>query len=128
MTSGRRGPGVRGARSVPEWTGLVVLLLAAACRAEPVPDRPSFLVVIADDLRADALGAAGNPVIQTPALDRLAADGVRFEHAFVTTPICAASRASIFSGQWAGRHGIEDFVTGFDDAAWAATYPVLLRA
>jgi arylsulfatase A-like enzyme len=106
----------------------LVLLVAGTCGAVPAPRRPNLLVVIADDLRADALGAAGNTVIETPALDGLAADGVRFERAFATTPVCAASRASIFGGQWARRHGIEDFTTGFSDAAWAATYPAVLRA
>ena len=52
---------------------------------------PNFLILVTDDQRADALGCAGNPLIRTPHMDSLAGGGVRFERAFVTTPICAAS-------------------------------------
>jgi len=106
----------------------LILVLASNVTGRAAERPPNLVVIVADDLRADALGAAGNAVIRTPALDRLAAAGVRFERAFVTTPICAVSRASIFSGQWESRHGIVDFADGFSDAAWAETYPALLRA
>jgi arylsulfatase A-like enzyme len=59
-------------------------------------------------------------------MDDLAAGGVRFTNAFVTTSICASSRASIFSGQWTRRHGIINFGTHFSDEALAETYPMLL--
>jgi arylsulfatase A-like enzyme len=65
--------------------------------------------------------------VQTPNLDALAAHGVRFRNHFVTTAICAVSRASIFAGQYARRHGIHDFKTSFTPTAWAETYPALLR-
>ncbi len=71
----------------------------------PSPGRPNFLVVVTDDQRFDQLGAAGHPHLKTPVMDRLAARGLRFENAFVTTPICAASRASILTGRREGRHG-----------------------
>lgn len=115
----------RGAGSIVRLAVLLVVS-SVACLAAERP--PNLIVVVADDLRFDALGAAGNPLIRTPALDALAADGVRFERAFVTTPICNVSRASIFAGRAAARHGIVEFADGFDDAAWAATYPALLRA
>lgn len=67
--------------------------------------RPNFLVVITDDQRFDQLGCAGHPVLQTPVMDSLAERGVRFSNAFVTTPICAASRASLMTGRWEGSHG-----------------------
>ena len=51
-----------------------------------------------DDQRWDALGYAGNDIIQTPEMDNLASEGVYFKNAIVTTPICAASRASLFTG------------------------------
>ena len=96
--------------------------------APPVTERPNFLFLLADDMRWDALGAAGNAIIQTPNLDRLAAQGISFDNAFVTTAICAVSRASIFSGQYARRHGIHDFATSFTASAWSQTYPTHLRA
>src|SRR5688572_29401335 len=67
----------------------------------PEPRRaPNVLLLMADQLRADALGFAGNPIVRTPNLDRLAARGVIFENLFVQTPVCMASRASIFTGRY----------------------------
>ena len=66
--------------------------------------RPNFLVILIDDLRFDEFGAGGHPYMQTPHIDRLAAEGALFERAFHTTPICSPNRASIVSGQYASRH------------------------
>ena len=55
---------------------------------------PNILFLLTDNQRNDLLGCVGNPIIQTPNIDRLAANGVRFANAFCTSPICAASRAS----------------------------------
>lgn len=60
--------------------------------------RPNIIFILTDDQRWDALGYAGNEIIQTPEMDKLASEGVYFRNAIATTPICAASRASIFSG------------------------------
>jgi len=89
--------------------------------------RPNIVFILTDDQRWDALGAAGNAVIQTPQLDRLAADGCLFRNAFVTTAICMASRASIFTGLYERKHGC-NFNTGdLKPAFWDKSYPVLLR-
>lgn len=76
--------------------------VSSASEARP----PNILLMLADDHRWDALGCAGNSVIYTPHLDRLARDGVLFANNFTTTPICSASRASIMTGQYAGTSGI----------------------
>jgi arylsulfatase A-like enzyme len=89
---------------------------------------PNIIFVLADDLRWDTLGCAGNKIVRTPSIDRLAAAGVYFRNHFVTTSICCVSRASFFSGQYARRHHIEDFATPFTPTQWRATYPALLRA
>lgn len=89
--------------------------------------RPNIIFLLADDQRWDALGVAGNSVIQTPNLDRLAREGFYCRRSYVTTPICAISRASILSGQYARRHGIVDFAKTFSDTSLAQTYPMLLR-
>ncbi len=88
--------------------------------------QPNIIFLMTDDHRADAMGCAGNPIIQTPNMNALAANGVRFTNAFVTTSICASSRASIFSGQWTRRHGIINFRTHFSEEVLAQTYPMLL--
>ena len=90
--------------------------------------RPNFLFILTDDQRFDTIGCAGNRLIQTPNVDRLAAEGVLFRNHFVTTAICCVSRASIFSGQYQRRHGIGDFTTPFTSRQWTETYPALLRA
>lgn len=96
-------------------------------RADDKPSRPNLVFLLADDLRWNTLGCMGDPIVQTPNIDRLAAAGTRFRNAFVTTSICCVSRASILSGQHVRRHGIEDFSTPFTPTAWAETYPALLR-
>lgn len=88
---------------------------------------PNIIFLLTDDQRWDAMGAMGNPIIQTPNMDDMAENGVLFKNAFVTTAICAVSRASILSGQYARRHGIHNFKTNFSDSAYAHTYPMLLR-
>jgi arylsulfatase A-like enzyme len=72
--------------------------------------KPNFLVILIDDLRFDEFGAGGHPYMKTPHIDRLAREGVLFERAFHTTPICSPNRASIVTGQYASRHGIIDNV------------------
>lgn len=73
--------------------------------------RPNFLIVVADQLRADALGAFGNPRARTPHLDRLAAAGTAFSNAFVQHPVCAPSRASFLSGWYPHTAGHRSFGT-----------------
>src|SRR5690606_19619780 len=61
-------------------------------------EKPNIIFFLTDDQRWDALGVAGNPVIRTPNIDRLASAGILFENAYVTTSICCVSRASILTG------------------------------
>ena len=68
-------------------------------------EKPNIIFILTDDQRWDALGFSGNELIQTPEMDRLAAEGVYFKNAFVTTPICAASRASVLTGLYERTHG-----------------------
>jgi len=91
------------------------------------PRRPNIVVLLADDLRWDAVGFMGNSVVQTPNLDALAKQGVVFENTFCTTSICATSRASLITGQYASRHGIWTFQANLSGPAFANTYPALLR-
>lgn len=66
--------------------------------------RPNILFFLVDDQRNDMLSVAGHPIIKTPTVDKLAENGIRFTNAFATTPICAASRASIFTGLYEVKH------------------------
>ena len=62
--------------------------------------RPNFVFIIADQLRGDSLGCAGHPDVRSPAIDSLAADGVVFDKAYSTNPICVPTRASLISGNY----------------------------
>jgi len=66
---------------------------------EGTPRRPNIIFLLADDMRWDAMGCMGNRFVRTPHLDRLAAQGVLFENAFVTMSICAPNRACVLAGQ-----------------------------
>ncbi len=67
--------------------------------------RPNILLLFTDQQRADAIAAAGNPVIKTPALDRLCAEGMRFANAFTPSPACIPARCSLLFGQYPPRTG-----------------------
>ncbi len=105
--------------------GLAALLTSR--RYVSAAERPNIIFLLTDDQRFDTLGCTGNPLIYTPHIDALAAQGVLFENAFVTTSICAPSRASYLSGQYVCHHGINNFSKTFTDEQWATTYPALLR-
>ncbi|NDR57368.1 sulfatase-like hydrolase/transferase [Pseudoruegeria sp. M32A2M] len=65
----------------------------------------NILFVMYDQLRFDYLGCAGHPHLQTPNFDRVAARGVRFTNAYCQSPICGASRMSIYTGRYVSSHG-----------------------
>jgi len=93
----------------------------------PPPDRPNIIFILTDDQRWDALGYAGNDIIQTPEMDRLAQEGSYFKTAMVTTPICSASRASLFSGLQERTHKYT-FQTGpIRNEYMQQSYPRLLK-
>ncbi|MFT7169466.1 MAG: arylsulfatase A-like enzyme [Paracoccaceae bacterium] len=113
---------------IRSWYGtamLTALLIAAA--AVPAQRPVSFLLVITDDQRNDMLGCAGHPILQTPEMDALAARGTRFENAFVTTPICAASRASILASRYEANHGFTFGTPPIPSALTEDSWPVRLR-
>lgn len=104
--------------------------IARASEAGGVDDdqrRPNVVFILTDDLRWDALGCTGNELIGTPHIDRLARDGLRLTNMFCTTSICATSRASFLTGQWARRHGVYDFRTPLTPHQLSQTFPLLLR-
>ena len=68
--------------------------------------RPNILFVMTDDQQHSQMSCAGHPILQTPAMDRLAAEGTRFSNAYCTNSLCAPSRASILTGCYSHVHGI----------------------
>lgn len=114
------------------WLATVFLIfIVSACLLsfrENKIARPNIIFLLADDLRYNSLGCMGNTIVKTPNIDQLAERGTLFKNSFVTSPVCNISRASIFSGQYANRHGILDFAENFSDLARANNYPEILRA
>jgi arylsulfatase A-like enzyme len=106
--------------------GVVALAAPLKSWSAPSKRRPNILFLLADDLRFDAVGYVSG-LVRTPNLDRLAKEGVRFKNMFVTTSICCTSRASIFTGTYARRHTVWDFVTPLPSRLLKNSYPVLLR-
>ena len=70
---------------------------AGSVRAQGGAGRPDVIIVLTDQQRADAFGAAGAADLHTPVMDRLARQGVLFTHAFAATPQCSPSRAALLT-------------------------------
>lgn len=103
------------------------LFAAASTAASAETKRPNILFFFADDQRFDTLGCAGHPIVKTPTIDRLAANGVRFRNAFTTTPVCWVSRAIVLTGQWARSHSDRNSIPTVKPEALATIYPSVLR-
>ncbi len=85
------------------------------------PQKPNILFVMADQLAAQYLPFHGHPLVQTPHLSRLAAEGVVFENAYSTSPLCAPARATVMNGLLPSRTGVYDNAAEFPSAipTWA---------
>lgn len=89
--------------------------------------RPNIIFILTDDQRWDALGYEGNKIIHSPQMDRLASEGTWFKNAFVTTPISAASRASILTGLYERTHGYTFQQGPLKKPYMDLSYPLILR-
>ena len=95
-------------RSVFALVAVSAWLAEARGEASPAPpgQRPNFVFFLIDDLRWDAMSCMGHPFVKTPNIDRIATSGMRFANAFVTTSLCAPSRASFQTGTYAHTNGV----------------------
>jgi N-sulfoglucosamine sulfohydrolase len=91
---------------------LLNFLFSGSAPVPPAPaDTPNFVFVIADDLNWNDIGCYGNPKIQTPNIDRLARQGVRFTNMYLTASSCSPSRTSILSGRYPHNAGSPELHT-----------------
>jgi len=88
-------------------TFLLSVLVAASATA--APSRPNILYIMSDDHAAHAISAYGSKINQTPNLDRIARDGVRFDRVFCVNSICTPSRACILTGKYSHLNGVPVF-------------------
>ncbi|MFT7521444.1 MAG: arylsulfatase A-like enzyme, partial [Kiritimatiellia bacterium] len=88
---------------------VLVIGIVGGCYTAPVPPPPpNFLLVTVDTLRADVLGSYGHRAGASPNIDRLAAQGTRFDRAYTVTPLTIPAHSSLFTGLYPPRHGVRD--------------------
>ena len=108
---------------------IILILKISGCNnpENDIQEKPNILFVLIDDQRNDVMSCAGHPIVKTPTVDKLAEKGHRFLNSFVTTPICAASRASIFTGLYESKHNYTFGKDPIKEEFSTSSYPFLLR-
>lgn len=102
----------------------VASFVGATAHGAETPSKPyNVLFIISDDLTANALSCYGNPVIETPNIDRLADEGVRFTRAFCQATYCGPSRASFLSGYYPHATGVLNYKSPRPQIGERATWP-----
>ncbi len=106
----------------------IFLLLFVASTALGDSARPNLIFLFTDDQRDGTFGAMGHPFVETPHVDALLAESVRFTNCYTAEPVCAPSRVSVFTGMHERVHGI-GFTSAYQltEAQWERSYPALLR-
>src|ERR1700749_4638224 len=89
---------------------LFVALIAVAVAAVSIGQQPNIVIVNIDDMGWGDFHVYGSAYSQTPNIDALASQGTRFTQFYNAAPICSPSRASLFTGQYAARSGINSFL------------------
>jgi arylsulfatase A-like enzyme len=93
---------------------------------QPEVSPPNIIFVLVDDMRWDEFSAAGHAYLQTPNIDRIAAEGAWFKNAFSTMPLCSPSRAGFLTGLYAHSNGIEDNLARNEQSHRLRTFPAKL--
>ena len=92
---------------------LVLVVLGGSCLPAKSADRPNVLFILADDLGWMDLGCYGSTFYESPGIDLLARQGMRFTRAYTAGSVCSPTRASIMTGRYPVRTGITDYIPGF---------------
>lgn len=114
-------PNLKIFQSLPLKTFVFCLLISlllfsqSACKKEAaaITTAPNILLILADDMGYGDVSLAGNPYLQTPNLDRLAQNSVRFTH-FYVSPVCAPTRASLLTGRYHQRTRVRSVTNGYE--------------
>ncbi len=99
---------------------------SSCCVALVAEQQPNILFIMTDDHAYQAVGAYGSRLNRTPNIDRIAAEGVRFDRCYVTNSICGPSRACILTGQYSHKNGFYDNHSTFDGSQ--TTLPKLMQS
>lgn len=108
------------------WSGFISLSpnIKAQARADK-NSRPNIIFILVDDLGYSELGSYGNRFNETPNLDKLAGEGIRFTQAYAAAPVCSPTRAALMTGQAPSRVGINDYLDVHDVKHLSPTYTTL---
>ena len=90
----------RGLTAVVNTCICIFVVSLSACDQDGIPPPPNVVIIVADDLGWNDVGAFGHPYTRTPNIDKLARRGMRFNQAFLTTSSCSPSRASILTARY----------------------------
>jgi arylsulfatase A-like enzyme len=104
---------------------IISLLIVVGCQQQVKEKSPNFIVFIADDVSWNDIGCYGNEIVQTPNIDRIASEGVRFDNAFLTASSCSPSRISIITGRYPHNTGAAELHT--EPSVDFSTIPKILK-
>ena len=104
---------------------LSVLIFTESVNAKQT-EKPNILLILSDDHARQALSCYGNKDIKTPSLDRLAKEGMRFEHALTPNSFCTPARAAVLTGKYSHKNGVTKLNQLFDGSQ--STFPKLLQS
>lgn len=111
------------------WITLLVSATLSGCK-NGVPEsatsqRPNIIIIVTDDHAKNAVSAYGSKLINTPNIDRIGREGIRFDNAFVTNSLCGPARAVILTGKYSHLNGFRDNNDRFDNSQ--VTFPKILQ-
>ena len=104
---------------------LIFLGLLVSSTATANTSQPNILLILSDDHAKKAIGCYGNTDIETPSLDRIAREGMRFNHALTPNSFCSPARAAVLTGKYSHKNGVTRLNQSFDGSQ--TTFPKLLQ-
>src|SRR5262245_51266432 len=118
------------ARRRPEFAMRSLLLLGLLTASLAAADRPNIVFIFSDDHAYQAISAYGDPrkLLDTPNIDRIAREGMRFNRGIVPTSICGPSRATVLTGKYSHKNGFYNNEGGLKFDGTQQTMPKLLQA
>ena len=97
---------------------LPTILLGFFASISVAQKKPNFVFILADDLGIKDMSAEGSTYHETPNIDTIAKQGMRFTNGYSTCQVCSPSRASIMTGKYPTRHGITDWIGAASGVKW----------
>ncbi|MGB1873954.1 MAG: sulfatase [Akkermansiaceae bacterium] len=103
----------------------LLILMSLAMGSYAASEKPNFVFILADDLGIMDMSCEGSTLHETPNIDRIAQEGMRFTEGYSTCQVCSPSRASILTGKYPVNHGITDYIGAPVGTAWKRNDKIL---